>query len=70
MAVENSSCLDCPISERWYAWVFLHAGYHLTAKPSRFGAISSINLNIHVGRREEAAKVTCFLVDAGGDASR
>jgi hypothetical protein len=29
----------------------------------------SVNLNIHVGRCEEAAKVTYFLVDAGGDAS-
>ena len=28
------------------------------------------NLDIHVGRCEEAAKVTYFLVDAGGDASR
>ena len=44
----------------------------LTAKPSRFGAdfLALVNLDIHVGRCEEAAKVTYFLVDAGGDASR
>ena len=32
--------------------------------------LALVNLNIYVGRCEEAAKVTCFLVDAGGDASR
>jgi hypothetical protein len=28
------------------------------------------NLDIDVGRREEAAKVMCFFMDAGDDASR
>ena len=72
MAVENSSCLDCPISGRCYTWAFLHAGYHLTAKPSQFGAdfLALVKLDIHVGCCEEAAKVTCFFMDAGGDASR
>jgi hypothetical protein len=32
--------------------------------------LALVNLDIHVGRCEEAAKVTCFFMDAGGDASR
>ena len=44
----------------------------LTAKPSQFSAnfLDLVNLDIHVGRCEEAAEVTRFLVDAGDDASR
>ena len=32
--------------------------------------LALVNLDIHVGRCEEAAKVMCFFMDAGGDASR
>jgi hypothetical protein len=32
--------------------------------------LALVNLDIHVGRCEEAAKVTCFFMDAGGDTSR
>jgi len=42
-------------------------GYRVRPAMPRF---SLVNLNIRVGRSEEAAKVTCFLLDAGSDASR
>ena len=32
--------------------------------------LALVNLDIHVGRCEEAAEVTCFFMDAGDDASR
>ena len=39
------------------------------AIPAWYDFLVLVNLDIHVGRCEEAAKVTYFLVDAGGDAS-
>ena len=32
--------------------------------------LALVNLDIHVGRCEEAAKVTCFCMDASSDAPR
>ena len=40
------------------------------AIPVWYDFLALANLDIHVGRCEEAAEVTCFFMDAGDDASR